>query len=188
MRKALIIAILVLATLPVFAQRTAQGQFLASAGVSYNYAFAGSAELRFGQYLSIGYWDAGLVAENYRYRSSGSGNTFSVLHAVAEGEFMFRLASTRTRFFNLYAGSGLFLGAEMTDPYKRLRDGEWPVGSDGKYLPKASFIFGVSPRVEMEFFAFPHTAITVYGRMPLSILSKYGVFHVETGLGVKYNF
>lgn len=188
MRKAIVIVISILAALPALAQRTARGQFFAEAGAAYNYAFAGSAELRFGQYLSIGYWDAGVAADNYRYRSSGSGNTFSVLHAVAEGEFMFRLVSTRTRFFNLYAGSGLFLGAEMTDPYKHLRDGEWPVGSDGKYLPKASFIFGLSPRLEAEMFIFPHTAITIYGRMPLSILSKYGVFHVETGVGVKYNF
>lgn len=190
MKKFLLCTVLVLciSAINANAQRTADGQTHFSIGAAYNFSFSASAEIRGGQYLSFGYWDVGVSAPVYRYKASQTGMIFDVSHIVAEGQMMFRFFASRTRAINLYIGSGVFLGAEVTDLFKHLKDGEFPTLEDGTYCKKTNFIFGLSPRVEAEFFVFPSTALLLYARTPLSFLSQYGLFNAEAGLGVRHNF
>lgn len=153
------------------------GRSFFTLGCTYNGTSAG-AEAFFGQYTLVGYWEAGVTADNY-YASLSTGQRLQYGHLAAAGDFMFRLAANRQRSVNLYTGAGVFAGVEMVDPFHRL-----PSYLD---LPVAgkSFLYGLYGKVLAEFYLGRRFAFTVEGCVPMTFPGRLGWLRWKAGIGLK---
>lgn len=170
------------------AQHTAVGQGLVSLHLEYPFSNSFDVRASYGKYVGIGYWDAGVSVADRRCRASESGSIYSFTHANAYGEFMFRCVSDRSRRFNLYAGAGIFLGAEITDPFGMLKNGEYAVTKKGTQAAKLNFLYGLYPRIELEIFLVDRFAVVIDGAMPSNFSSQFKNVLWEAGIGFRYNF
>ena len=132
----------------------------------------------FGQYTLNGYWEAGLVGDEHMIPMSVGGK----LHCddvVVSGEYQFRMAAARSRVFNLYGGGGVFLGAELVDPMRRLPD----------YLslpvPSVSFQWGIYAKMVAELYLGRRLAVTASASVPLTPGNKFRVLGYTVGIGLK---
>ncbi len=186
LKKTLIIMLALGLSMPLMAQRTAYGERMLSATVSWTISSVGG-EARFGQYLMNGFWFGELALNNRMEVDAPSQEKVHFPHAQLGGGYMFRLYGTRTRAINLYGGAGAFIGMEMLDLWKTLT-----VPTRRSFLENGfkefRFIYGVSPQVEAEFFIFKDIALTINGKMPVTLNSKFDIINWEIGGGVKYNF
>lgn len=167
----------------VWAQRTMRGEYFLSAQ-----ALSGTvppsvtgAEVSFGQYLLSSYWKAGVTA------SSFSGYTLSrpeagYAHLAAYGDWMERIAATRNRMLNIYAGGGVFLGYEAYTPQTA------PVVSETGEQKEGAFLYGVHAGLEAEFFVMKRLALVISGKVPVNFTSPHGWLHGSAGAGLRYNF
>lgn len=197
MRNYLIKTVLCLAVLSLlagsaFAQRTSKDQFHLSGTVDYNLSSVGG-EVLFGQYLLFGYWSAGANLQNYGYNISDYEGLANFQRLTAEGTFMYRFVSNRSRSLSLYGGGDVFVGAEMLDMFSSLPNGiRTSMTNEG--FKDARFIFGGGLRLEGEYFPFPRLAII----LPLLVvftantaMNSYkggDVVGFNIGVGVRYNF
>ena len=94
---------------------------------------------------------------------------------------MYRVASTRSRSVNLYIGGGIFLGWEFYDPRKRVP------AYINTGLPDGTFIYGVAPAIDSEFFITRTIALTLGARSPISISSKTEILKLHLKAGIKVN-
>lgn len=164
------------------AQRTAQGEsILTGSALTSMTSFGG--EVFYGRYLLRSEWGAGVGAVT-RTLPVNTGETLQYLRLEGMGRFMYRVYGTRSRAINAYVGGDLFVGCEFMDPFRRLSaTTKLPGYSDAK------FIFGLSPRLEGEFFLTPSLGLVVPVRVPVTFLSQFGrAVGVEVGLGVRYVF
>ena len=109
---------LLLTIQPASAQRTMSGQFSLAVSAHYNGSFLG-AEAFLSQYTLIGFWEAGVGGDAFTAPLS-NGLRLEYADVAARGGYLFRLACTRNRALNLYAGGGALVGIEAIDPRRRI--------------------------------------------------------------------
>ena len=182
-RKSFLIALMMLLPFVLFAQRTAKGQFFADVEGVFSFTSVG-AGITFGQYVSPGYWSASILGVNRvadMVTSSGQSSDLDYLHVGASGNFMYRFISTDSRALSFYAGGGLFLGAEVPDPFgKQPNGGVLPFGT--------RFLYELFPELAMEVFPINRVAFVVKFRTPVNFSSSVGHFNYELGAALRLNF
>lgn len=163
-----------------FSQRTAdrQNAMTVSAGMT-----DGSVTIGFDwlQYSLIGYASAGIRCSDYA-RTLSSVTKIGYTDLCAEGGYMFRLASLRSRAMSLYAGGGGFLGYEVVDPIRRLPE------HIVLNVRKRTFLYGIYAAVEAEVFFVEKVALVFKGILPVNFVSQLGKVHYECGAGLRVNF
>lgn len=164
---------------PVHAQRTMKGQYLSEASALWGGSVPGG-QVFFGQYLQNSLWKAGITFRSYSKTLSTS-DLLQYADICAEGEWRYRLLSTRSRMLSLYGGGGVQLGYEMYDPWRTLPD----VIDTG--LGKGSFMYGISAGVDAELFFTRRLALVAGARVPLNFSSKVDWFHWEISAGLRFN-
>lgn len=132
----------------------------------------------YGRYTLDGRWEciAGCVTREYPL---SSGDVLQIMTMRAEGSYMHRLASTRSRCIGLYAGGGAFLGYELNDPFGRI-----PPSIDTG-LPEGAFVYGFSLGAEAEVFLARKIALVVSAGAPFTFSSAAHWLRVEAGIGVR---
>lgn len=163
-----------------YSQRTAdkQNAMTASPGIT-----DGSVSLGFDwlQYSLIGYGTAGVRCSDYA-RTLSSVAKIGYTDICAEGGYMFRLISSRSRAISLYAGGGGFLGYEVVDPMRRLPE------HIVLNVRKRTFLYGIYAAVEAEVFFVEKVALVFQGILPVNFVSQLGKVHYECGAGLRVNF
>ena len=166
---------------PAQAQRTMKGQFRLDAGA--HYSFTGptdlGGQLMTGQFLLNGYWEAGLDGALYTSAPSKGNCRIEHVHLSVQGGYMHRLVSTRNRRLCLYGGGTAFLGYELYDPWNHIPD-HVHTG-----LKNGSFLYGIKPSIELEFYLSRSVALFMRGDMPLNFSSPLGLLHFRLGAGVR---
>lgn len=175
----LIILSLLLVALPtqVSAQRTQSGQSSWILSVSYNGTSAG-VETFYQQYTIAGFWEAGLMCNDYSTPlSTGQSLRYDQLGALAG--YHYRIAATRSRTFNWYAGGGLYAGIEYLDPFNNIP----PYVSLGRNC--IQFLYGLYARSGVEWFMGRKVALTVNCIVEVNFSSMIKHFHWRTEAGLK---
>lgn len=173
---------------PASAQRTAPGSWhVAGSWVTPFYSLGGG-ELSGGRYGVTDQWQAAVGAVNRQAAETGSGEMVDLLRVRAEGRWLFRVFNTRSRALNVYAGAGLFVGAELLDPSSRLSPSTESGLSNNGYSGTA-FIYGLSPRLEAELFVSEWVALYGSVSVPVCMGTRLpSVIDCEAGVGVRFNF
>ena len=159
------------------AQRTTAGQGMLSIEGGYPCAVG----LSWGQYLPSSMWEAGAFAQYRTYHVSPE-YSMPYYPAALYGDWMYRVAATRSRAFNLYAGAGVFLGWEFYDPQKTLPD------FISSSLSEGAFLYGVNPKIQAELFFTRRMAVILSGSAPINFTSScawiqpYGSFGLRLDL------
>ena len=179
---------LVMSCVAASAQRTASGSSCITVNGLFTVpglSFGG--EVDYSRYMLNGYWFAGASVTNRGYVDNVFKTYVDHQRAAAVGGIMFRLVSSYNRFFSLYGGVDAFAGVGMLDLFKTM-----PENARKYYLEnghkEVSFIYGGSPRLEMEFYLSELFALTVVGRVPFCGGSGFDWVSLETGVGVRFNF
>lgn len=176
----LVLALLLVPASGVFAQRTMKGQIFIDASGGWK----PGATIGAGGYLIPGYWCAGVEGMLLSRRLAQAGSVMTgrldVYHAGAHGGFMYRFVGTRSRAVNLYGGGEAWLGLESVDPFGRLPEDVVLSIADG-----TTFVFGVTPRLEAEFFLGRRVALTLGGRLPLTFMSRMGILSYQGTAGIR---
>lgn len=184
-----IIAIaLLLCSIPLKAQHTAQGQMHMSLHLDYPSSNSLGTGISLGQYLGSGYWMAGIDAQERMCVSTVTGNLFSYAHAYAHAGYMFRIFATRSRKTNVYCGGSVLLGAEFNDPFTMLPSGEAVMPTPDSYAESIKFLYGVMPAFELEQFIWSKWAVVFSARVAVPIETQYQKYYCLTGAGIRYNF
>lgn len=137
-------------------------------------------ELCWGRYLLSAYWR--VTAEGgVFHRDIKTSHRLKTCSVTLDGAYMHRLVSTRSRSVSLYAGGGAFIGYEFYDPTKHL-----PEFIDTK-LPSGTFLYGIFPEVEGEFFFCRKVAFVVYAKIPVNFSSPLGKVRFRAGAGLRIN-
>lgn len=165
------------------AQRTMRGENLISIEGSYPFSQPDGwgADISYGRYLLSSYWDAGVSLTNYAAEFT-DGQSLPYLHVCARGDWMYRLAGTRNRVFNLYGGAGAFLGYEAVDP-----KGIVPEQYKEENFVSGRFLYGVQVSLEVEIFFSRRVALVLGARTPMNFSSPYGWFHYQVRGGLRIN-
>lgn len=188
-------ALVLLCHRPCLAQRTYSGQYYfdvsGSASVVRDPSLGGA--VRFGQYLLSSRWEVGvqgmLKKDGVRY--------YPVL---AEGTYLYRFCSDRSRAVHLYGGIGAHIGLEVSMP-EAVKPGTGygdaggmgvdldfsEVDRGGDSSPATVFLYGVQPRLEAEVFLFRRVALVGAVAMPLTFGSAHRVFNMTGTVGLRYN-
>lgn len=175
---ALIGTLLLFACKPASAQRTISGQPALALSAYYTGTSVG-AEAFFQQYTLGGFWEAGaFISDNSLPLSLGGRLNYE--HIAAAGGYLWRLAASRSRSCNWYAGTGAYAGIEWLDPLHRMP----------KYIDLGvadiRFLYGVYAKTLLEVFLAPRFAILVQGAVPVNFSSVTGYVHWQAGLGIKF--
>ena len=152
----LTVALMACAPLSAMAQRTMKGQHAVGAEATGCIPRLGDLGLclNYSQYLLNAYWQVAAYTGNNHIMTS-NGIPMEFIDCTIEGGYMHRLVSTRSRSLSLYAGGGAFIGYEFYDPRKELP------ATIYTNLPTGNFLYGISPRIEAEFFLTRQMAITL---------------------------
>ena len=162
---------------PASAQRTMSRQSSLGASARYNGNSVG-AEAFYAQYTLGGFWEAGVEGEDYHCPLS-TGERMRYIDMYARGGYQFRLASSRSRGIGLYAGAGIFAGAECADPFNSIPN------YISLNVPQWQFLYGVYGKALLEVFIAKKVALTVDACMPVNFSSKLTPLHWSAGLGFK---
>lgn len=162
------------------AQRTVSGQSSVALSALYGGASVG-AEAFFQQYTPGGFWEAGATGTVRRTPLSMPAESLVLESAqmAAAGGYHWRLAATRDRVLNWYAGAGAFAGVEWMDPFRRLPD-YVELG-----VEEFRFLYGVYAGTTLEVFLGRRVALLVRGGVPVNFTSVTGYVHWQAGLGLK---
>lgn len=162
------------------AQRTMKGQHAVGAEVSADVPNLGDLGLclNYSQYLLNSYWQVYASAGDNHIQTD-RGPLMEYVDCFIGGDFMYRLIATRSRSVSLYAGGGAFIGYEFYDPRKDL-----PANINTN-LPTGSFLYGISPRIEAEFFFTRRLALILGGCFPVSFSSPLVKLRPNMRMGVR---
>lgn len=160
------------------AQRTMNGQSSLCPSVHWTGSSFG-AEAFFSQYTLGGFWEAGLSVKQYK-KDTSAGVDINSLNIAAIGNYLFRLAGTRSRSINLYGGAGAFLGYEAIDPMHKLPS------TIQTNIKNGYFLYGLQAKLVAEFFIAKKVAIVIDGCVPVNFSSPMGWFHYDLGVGLKF--
>lgn len=188
-----ILCITLLSSLTANAQRTAYGERMLSLSVHYSQLNSSSigAEVSYGQYLLSGYWFVALNFTNRIEKDTDSQDNVHYPRLQGYGGYMHRIWGSRERDINFYGGGDVFIGAEFFDLFKTLTE---PTKNSlyESGITDYRFLYGLSPRIEAEYFPFKYIALTARIRMPLCFNSNIGTLGFdkmfEAGIGVRFNF
>ena len=174
-----------------FAQRTSTGiVFIGVNQFVSGYAIpSGGFGIEGGQYLVSSYWKVGVRAVDWNQKVADildeEGNRVWFDHILwnLSGSWMYRLAGTYSRRFNLYVGAGAFLGLNQYEVFKKL-----PSELQGEF-PKVEFVYGVEPSIDIEVFPFRRVALVLGIQSPVTLSSslKTDLWHLSGSLGVRIN-
>ncbi len=174
----LIGAVLVFAYIPASAQRTISGQSTLTLSAYYTGTSVG-AEAFYQQYTLGGFWESGIFTTPNLHLLS-SGDRLLNLYIAGSGGYQWRLAATRSRNVNWYAGAGAFMGIEWLDPMREL-----PSYID-LGVADIRFLYGVYAKTLLELFPAPRFAIVLQGAIPVNFSAITGNIHWQAGLGFKF--
>ncbi len=164
------------------AQRTMRDQNLLTANTQIPCAAISGfgAEFSYGRYLLDGYWksSASIVPRGLRL---STGDHMDLLTIRAGADYMFRIASVRSRVFGLYGGGGAFIGYELYDPNSRLPSNIYTGLGNG------TFIYGVTANLETEIFIINNIALTTGFSMPLTFGSVAQWLRANAHIGFRIN-
>ena len=163
------------------AQRTMKGQlFVGTEGmVSIVRPRDHGLSLEFGQYTLKGLWSCRCTSTSNSTEIT-SGHTLSFMDICGEGEYLYRIVSSRSRQFNVYGGGGAFIGYEFYDMYGSLPS---HIATE---LPKSGqFLYGITPRLEFEAFVSRKIGISLGLSGPLNFSSLISRFRPRVCLGVR---
>ena len=175
------------------AQRTMRGESLLSmeAALAAGAQHLPCAEISYGRYLLGSCWKAGITGMQYS-KETGGGDPTPYAHIAAFGDWTYRLAATRDRRLDLYAGAGVFLGYEAIDPWKpKETDADAGIstdaGMDAEGPADGSFLYGVRLRMETEVFFCKRAALVLSGTLPVNFTSSFGWIHPCLSAGIRIN-
>ena len=173
------------------AQRTATGKaFIGVNQFVSGYAIpSGGLGIEGGQYLVNSYWKAGVRAVDWNQKvadvldEDGDRVWFDHILWNLSGSWMYRVAGSYSRRFNLYIGAGAFLGLNHYEVFKKL-----PSELRGEF-PKVEFVYGVDPELEFEIFPFRKVALVLGIQSPLTFSSSLSTdfWHLSASLGIRIN-
>lgn len=178
------------------AQRTVRGQSFISADFAATFSpvlsrGAKGAEVWYGQYLDVMFWQAGLqYMPGYVKDSEHSAPGCFTL----SGGAMYRLFGTRSRIFNGYVGGHALFGAEFKDGQKAIADlivdDSGHISTEETEDPgyKTAIVYGVEPRFEVEFFPLKSVALVGGVSVPVKIQTQKDVVSARGYVGVRINF
>lgn len=171
-----LITLFLLCVLPITAraQRTTCGGGMVS--LEGFYPLGGG--LSYGQYLPSSLWEVG-VNGLWRDYAINDEHKMQYLPVCAYGNWMYRIAATRTRSFNLYAGMGAFLGWEFYDPGKTLPE------SISEELSKGTFLYGINPKIQMQIFPSKRFSVLLSGIAPINFSSPCSWIQPCVSLGLR---
>lgn len=169
--------LLLLACKPASAQRTVSGQSALALSAYYTGTSVG-AEAFYQQYTLGGFWESGIFSTPNLHPLS-SGDRLLNLYIGASGGYQWRLAATRSRSVDWYAGAGAFMGVEWLDPQRDL-----PSHID-LGVSDIRFLYGIYAKTVLELFVAPRFAIVLQGAVPVNFSSVTGYVHWQAGLGLK---
>ena len=166
----------------VSAQRTMKGQYhlAAEAAFAADPKVPAGVEISFGAYLLDSYV-IGWVNVTPDYVTLPTSHQLEYIPINVGADYMYRVAATRARSVNLYVGGGVFLGWELYDPFRKV-----PSYIDTGF-GSGTFIYGVAPALESEFFIARRLALTLGVRMPVSISSKTEILKLHLKAGIRIN-
>jgi len=134
----------------------------------------------YGRYTIEGYWKAGGGAMTQGVPLS-AGRSLQLLTVKAQGDYMHRLAASRSRSVSVYAGCGAFIGYETYDPAGRLPS------SIETGLGEGAFIYGLVPQVELELFFTRSIALVAAIEAPLTFSSAVHWLRAQVRGGLRIN-
>jgi len=169
------------------AQRTAYKQVFLSGNFGTTFTSVG-AECFVGSYQLDGFWSFGTSVMNRCRRETNTGGIVSFLRTEFPFTYTYRVYNTTNRSLNIYIGGDAFLGFEVMDPFHQLSDEVRSAVANSGYR-RSSFLYGLSPRGEVEFFPvdFP-AAIVAAVRAPVTFGTSLETFGVEVLVGLRYGF
>lgn len=101
---------------------------------------------------------------------------------LASGGYMFRVAGSRSRTVSLWLGGTVDFGVRI---YRK----EGLSGDGLDQIPPAKFIYGISPRMEVEYFPYRAVSFSFHVRPRIQLYGhkKFdNVFYPEVGLGCTF--
>ena len=166
----------------VSAQRTMKGQYhlAAEAAFAADSRVPAGAEISFGAYLLDSYV-IGWINVTPDYVTLPTSHQLEYIPINVGADYMYRVAATRARSVNLYVGGGVYLGWELYDPFRKV-----PSYIDTGF-GSGTFIYGVAPALDSEFFITRRLALTLGARMPVSISSKTEILKLHLKAGIRIN-
>ena len=167
----------------VSAQRTMKGQYHLAAEAAFAAdprIAAEGAEISFGAYLLDSYV-IGWINVTPDFVTLPTDHQLGYIPINVGADYMYRVAATRARSVNLYVGGGVYLGWELYDPFRKV-----PSYIDTGF-GSGTFIYGVAPALESEFFITRTLALTLGARMPVSISSKTEILKLHLKAGIRIN-
>ena len=164
------------------AQRTMKGQYhlAAEAAFAADPRIPAGVEISFGAYLLDSYV-IGWVNVTPDYVTLPTSHQLEYIPINVGADYMYRVAATRARSINLYVGGGVYLGWELYDPFRKV-----PSYIDTGF-GSGTFIYGVAPALDSEFFITRRLALTLGARMPVSISSKTEILKLHLKAGIRIN-
>ena len=165
-----------------YAQRTMRDQNLLTASMQTPCTGIKDfgASVSYGRYLLDAYWKAS-VSVVPRGLNLSTGDRMDLLSIRAGGDYMYRIASVRSRAFSLYGGGGAFIGYELYDPFSRLPSNIHTGLTDG------AFIYGVNANLEAEIFIARKIALIAGCTVPMTFGSVTRWLRVNAITGIRFN-
>ena len=137
-------------------------------------------EITFGRYMLDSHVK-GSISLCPDSRGLSTSHRMGYLPVTVGADWMYRAAETYSRDICLYVGGGIFMGWEIYDPLRRL-----PRYIDTG-LGRSAFIYGVSPKIEAEFFISTTVAIIIGAAMPVAVSSGAEMVRTHIGTGIRIN-
>ena len=165
-----------------YAQRTMRDQNLLT--VSMQTPCTGlrdfGASVSYGRYLLDAYWKTS-VSVVPRGIQLSTGDRMDLMALRVGADYMYRIASVRSRAFSLYGGGGTFIGYELYDPFSRLPSNIHTGLTDG------AFIYGVNANLEAEIFIARKIALIAGCTVPMTFGSVTRWLRVNAITGIRFN-
>ena len=186
----LLVAVLLTVAGEARAQRTAEGSLAVGLApmVSAYAVPSGGMDLYVGGYARSSFWKAGVRAVDWNHRiAADTGVEHDVLfdHIAwsAYGGWLYRLAGTYSRVFNIYLGGSLFIGLNQYEAFRVLPE---ELSTD---MPQVEFAYGAVPELEMEVFMGRSAALVIGVQCPVTIGTsiKSDTWNLTGSVGVRIN-
>ena len=165
-----------------YAQRTMRDQNLLTASMQTPCTGIKDfgASVSYGRYLLDAYWKTS-VSVVPRGLQLSTGDRMDLLVLRAGADYMYRIASVRSRAFSLYGGGGAFIGYELYDPFSRLPSNIHTGLTDG------AFIYGVNANLEAEVFIGRKVALIAGCTVPMTFGSVTRWLRINATTGIRFN-
>ena len=165
-----------------YAQRTMRDQNLLTASMQTPCTGIKDfgASVSYGRYLLDAYWKASASVVPRGVQLS-TGDRMDLFGLRAGADYMYRIASVRSRVFSMYAGGGAFIGYELYDPLSRLPENIHTGLGDG------AFIYGLNAGVEAEVFLGRRTAFVAGCTVPMTFGSVSRWLRINATAGIRFN-